>query len=152
MARISTFRLVVALALAGSAFTSLQAATALKSDSRTALQVQRALSELRPSVQVQGRSYRPENITELMRRHQVPAVSIAVLRGNRIAWSGAFGVADPVTRRAATTDTLFQAASISKPIAASAALKLVEQGQFSLDAPVNARLKSWRIPDAAGAK
>jgi CubicO group peptidase (beta-lactamase class C family) len=57
-----------------------------------------------------------------------------------------------VTRRAATTDTLFQAASISKPIAASAALKLVEQGQLSLDAPVNTGLKSWRIPDSAGAK
>jgi CubicO group peptidase (beta-lactamase class C family) len=124
----------------------------VNSDSRTGIQVQRALSELRPSVQVQGRTYKPESLAELMRRHQVPAVSIAVLRGNRIAWSGAFGVADPVTRRAATTDTLFQAASISKPIAASAALKLVEQGQLSLDAPVNTGLKSWRIPDSAGAK
>jgi CubicO group peptidase (beta-lactamase class C family) len=101
---------------------------------------------------VQGRTYKPESIAELMRRHQVPAVSIAVLRGNRIAWSGAFGVADPVAKRAATTDTLFQAASISKPIAASAALKLVEQGRLSLDAPVNAGLKSWRIPDSAAAK
>jgi CubicO group peptidase (beta-lactamase class C family) len=146
------FRLVAALALAGSAFTSLQAATAAKPDSSTKLQVQRALSELRPSVQVQGRTYKPENITELMRRHQVPGISIAVLRGNRIAWSGAFGVADPVNRRAATTDTLFQAASISKPVAASAALKLIEQGQLSLDAPVNTRLKSWRIPDSAAAK
>jgi CubicO group peptidase (beta-lactamase class C family) len=148
----STFQLFVALSLAGSAFTSLQAATAVKSDSSTGLQVQRALRELRPSVQVQGRTYKPESIAELMRRHQVPAVSIAVLRGNRIAWSGAFGVADSVTRRAATTDTLFQAASISKPVAASAALRLVEQGQLSLDAPVNARLKSWRIADSAAAK
>ena len=50
------------------------------------------------------------------------------------------------------TDTLFQAASISKPVAASAALRLVEQNQLSLDAPVNARLKSWRIADSAAAK
>lgn len=146
-----SIRLIVALALASAHSTSLQAA-AVVSDSRTGLQVERALTDLRPSVQVQGRTYQSETIMELMRRHQVPAVSIAVLRNNRIVWSGAFGVADPVTRRPVTTSTLFQAASISKPIAASAALKLVEQGRLDLDAPVNARLKSWRIADSGAAK
>jgi CubicO group peptidase (beta-lactamase class C family) len=115
-------------------------------------EVEQALSALRPSVQVQGRSYAPESLPELMRRHQVPAVSIALLRGGKLAWSGAFGLADPAADAKATIDTLFQAASISKPVAATAALKLVEQGKLKLNAPVNASLRSWRIPDSAAGK
>jgi CubicO group peptidase (beta-lactamase class C family) len=42
---------------------------------------------------------------------------------------------------------LFQAASISKPVAALAALALVEQGKLSLDDDVNAKLKSWQVPE-----
>lgn len=42
--------------------------------------------------------------------------------------------------------TLFQAGSISKPVAALAALRLVEQGKLSLDEDVNAKLVSWKVP------
>ena len=49
--------------------------------------------------------------------------------------------ADPVTDR-----TLFQACSISKPVAVLAALRLVDRGLLQLDEDVNRRLKSWQIP------
>jgi CubicO group peptidase (beta-lactamase class C family) len=112
-------------------------------------EVETALAALRPGVEVVGRQYPPESLVELMRKQNVPAVSIAVVRGGRIVAARAFGEADPATRRAATTETLFQAASISKPVAATAALRLVEQGRLQLDRPVNEQLTSWRLPDAA---
>jgi CubicO group peptidase (beta-lactamase class C family) len=44
---------------------------------------------------------------------------------------------------------LFQAGSISKPVFATAALRLVEQGKLSLDEDVNVKLKSWRVPESS---
>ena len=46
-----------------------------------------------------------------------------------------------------TTRTLFQAGSISKPVAAAGALALVEQGKLALDEDVNQKLKTWKVPD-----
>jgi CubicO group peptidase (beta-lactamase class C family) len=46
--------------------------------------------------------------------------------------------------------TLFQAASISKPVAALVALRLVAQGSLALDADVNQYLTSWQLPDGGG--
>jgi CubicO group peptidase (beta-lactamase class C family) len=76
----------------------------------------------------------------------VPGLSVAVIKDFRIHWTRAYGVADVVTGAPATPDTLFQAASISKPVTAVAILKAVEQGQLSLDADVKTFLTSWRVP------
>jgi CubicO group peptidase (beta-lactamase class C family) len=48
-----------------------------------------------------------------------------------------------------TPETLFQAGSISKPVAATAALRLVEAGKLDLDQNVNARLRAWQVPENA---
>jgi CubicO group peptidase (beta-lactamase class C family) len=69
----------------------------------------------------------------------VPGVSVAIIDGYRIVWAKGYGPG-------ITPETRFQAASISKPVAAMAALKLVEQGKLSLDEDVNAKLKSWKVP------
>lgn len=98
------------------------------------------------AVRIQGRPDEPKRLVDVMREHQVPAVSIAVIDDGRIAWARSYGLADPSSGRVATAETLFQAASISKPVAAMGALDLVEAGYLALDEPVNAGLSTWRIP------
>ncbi len=85
-------------------------------------------------------------INDQMKRYGVPGVSVAVLDGGQLAWARGYGVADARTGERVTTETQFQAASISKPIAAVGALVLVDRGMLDLDEDVNRYLKTWKIP------
>src|ERR1700735_2069836 len=89
-----------------------------------------------------------ETIPGLMRRFHVPGVSIAVVRDFKIHWAKAYGTADVETGRPVEITTTFQAASISKPVTAMSAMRLVEDGRFKLDDPINSILKSWHAPPA----
>jgi len=77
---------------------------------------------------------------------RVPGVSIAVIQDGAIAWARGFGVTR-IGGPAVTPDTLFQAASISKPVSALAVLRLVESGKVDLDTDVNQYLKTWKVPE-----
>lgn len=136
------------LAFAALAGAALFAAPPLAAQDRGLQQsVEEELRRLMPPVQVAGRDYQPRSIEELMRRRGVPGVSIAVIDEGRVAWASGFGEAEAGSGRPVTPDTLFQAASISKPVAAMGALALVDRGVLDLDRPVNEQLTSWRIPD-----
>lgn len=86
------------------------------------------------------------SIADRMRAYGIEVLSVAVIDGGRIAWAKGYGFADAGVRRPVTPETLFQAASISKPVATVGALLLVEQGTVALDADVNRYLGEWRIP------
>ena len=86
-------------------------------------------------------------VQQLMKQFNVPGVSIAIIKDFKIVAAYAYGVADVETGTPVTTETMFQAASISKPVAAMASLKAVQNGRFSLDQDVNTILKSWKVPD-----
>ena len=87
------------------------------------------------------------SIEERMAHYGVPGVSIAVIKDNKIIWAKSYGVMDKESKQPVTNETLFQAGSISKPVASYGALKVVESGKINLDENVNTYLKSWRLPD-----
>jgi CubicO group peptidase (beta-lactamase class C family) len=82
----------------------------------------------------------------LMKRIEVPGVSIAVIKDFKIHWAKGYGVADVETGAPVTTETMFQAASISKPVAAMVSLRAVQEGRFGLDQDINTILKTWKLP------
>lgn len=85
-------------------------------------------------------------IAAVLTTHGVPGASVAVIVGERIAWTAGFGVAESGLDRAVQSNTLFQAASVSKPVAALGALRLVESAKLTLDAPVGKYLKESKLP------
>lgn len=100
---------------------------------------------LLPAAVIEGRPAQSMTILERIKHHQTPGVSIAVISGGVIEWARGYGLASSEGQRPVTADTLFQAASISKPVTAMVALRLVELGKLSLDQDVNARLRSWKV-------
>jgi CubicO group peptidase (beta-lactamase class C family) len=94
---------------------------------------------------IKGDTHATHNLADRMKELNVPGVSIAVIHEGKIEWARGFGVRS-VGGPAVNADTMFQAGSISKPLAAMAALKLVQQGKLSLDADINTYLTSWKFP------
>ena len=89
-----------------------------------------------------------QQVAEAMSEEGVPGLAVTVIRNGEIAYSGAFGRLSAERDAVVETDTLFQAASISKPVAALAVLRLSELKRIDLQRPVNEQLRSWKIPDS----
>lgn len=99
-----------------------------------------------PSVEKDGRTV-GHPLQEWMRALGVPGLSLAVIDRYEIAWAKGYGVLEAGAGEAPVTEkTLFQAASIAKPVAALAVLHHVERGSLDLDADVNEYLRSWKLP------
>lgn len=99
------------------------------------------------AIEVKGDSNKTFSIEERLKYHKVPGVSIAVVRNGKIRWAKGYGIANTNDSSPVNTNTLFQAGSISKPVAALAALKLAEENRIDLDADVNNYLKDWKIKE-----
>jgi CubicO group peptidase (beta-lactamase class C family) len=101
---------------------------------------------LLPPVSIRGQ-HRGMRILDRMGHYGVPGLSLAVINNGRLEWARGYGLKETGGDEPVTEETLFQAASISKPVAALAALRLVEEGRLGLDEAVNQRLVSWKVPD-----
>jgi CubicO group peptidase (beta-lactamase class C family) len=93
-----------------------------------------------------GEKEHTSTIAKEMKRLKIPGISIAVIENSEIAWTKEYGVVDASSNAPVTAESLFQAASISKPVTALAALHLVQEGKLSLDANINDALRSWKLP------
>ena len=92
------------------------------------------------------------SVADRMKHYHVPGVSVAFLDHGQIAWTRTYGFADVAAKTPVTPETLFQAASISKPVSALAMLRLVQEGKLNLDEDVNVKLQAWKVPDNEFAK
>ncbi len=88
-----------------------------------------------------------DTIAAQMQAHHIPGLSLAIIEDGKICKAQGYGLADKNANQPVTTATLFQAGSISKAVAALGALHLVELGRLSLDADVNDKLQSWKVPE-----
>ncbi len=101
---------------------------------------------LLPAVLIEGNETPRYNIFERMQRYDVPGISIAVINDGRFEWAEGYGVKRAGGTDSVHTSTHFQAASISKPVAAAGALRLVQEGRLLLDQDVNELLRTWAVP------
>ncbi|MCP4418112.1 MAG: beta-lactamase family protein [Chloroflexi bacterium] len=85
-------------------------------------------------------------LPERLAHYNVPGVSIAVINDYQVEWAKGYGVLEAGGSEKVTPETLFQTASVAKPVIAVAALHYVEQGFVELDSDVNHDLVSWQIP------
>ncbi len=82
-----------------------------------------------------------------MEELNVPGVSITVFDNNQILWSKGYGLKNKETGEKVNENTVFQAASISKPVTSVAAFTLIENHKLAFDENVNLKLKRWQVPD-----
>jgi CubicO group peptidase (beta-lactamase class C family) len=120
-------------------------ATAAESNADIEAHIRHVQDSLVPAVLVKGEREKTTRLADRMAELHVPGVSVAVIHDGKLEWARGFGVIQ-LGGPAVTPETLFQAASISKPVSAIAVLRLVESGRLDLDTDVNLYLASWKIP------
>src|SRR5918999_5834960 len=94
-------------------------------------EIKRVEQSLLPPVLIKGDP--AWTIEERMKFHKVPGLSVAVIKDFKIHWARAYGVKDLETKEPVTTETLFQAGSISKSVNAMIVMKKVEERKISLE-------------------
>jgi CubicO group peptidase (beta-lactamase class C family) len=83
-------------------------------------------------------------VQDIMAESSASSVSVALVDGDRLIWSEAFGKADREAGRNATTNTLYGICSVSKMLATVAIMILVDRENISLDEPVTTYIKNFR--------
>lgn len=109
--------------------------------------VSRVENGLLPATVVASQVGVKTDINQRMSDYAVPGLSVAVIDDGRVVWAKGYGLIHTGSDKPVTSDTLFQAASISKPVVAVGALRLVTDGMLNLDDSVNSQLTSWQIPE-----
>ncbi len=109
--------------------------------------IARVADSLQQPLVIEGQAIETWNIEERMKRFSVPGVSVAVIDQGELAWARAWGVIENGIDDPVTTETIFQAGSVSKPVTALLALILVGDGKLELDKPINEVLRTWKVPE-----
>jgi len=104
-------------------------------------------SHLTPLHSLTGKVTR-KSIPQLMLEDNIPGLSMAFVDQGKILWQRSYGYSDLENLTKVDKQTVFTGASLSKPLAAVAALNLVDNGMLNLDEDVNQTLKNWQIPES----
>jgi len=87
------------------------------------------------------------NLQQRMKTHNIHGVSVAVIHNYKLDWAKGYGYADTSDKRRVTTNTLFQAASISKSLNAMGVLQLADKKKIDIHKNINDYLISWKFPE-----
>src|SRR2546422_294146 len=77
-----------------------------------------------------------KQIPKLLVENFVPGLSIVLIKNGKVRWRRALGVKDSAAKKPVDDDTVFEAASMGKPVFAYAVMKLCERGVLDLDTPL----------------
>ncbi|GAB3015265.1 serine hydrolase domain-containing protein [Bowmanella dokdonensis] len=86
-----------------------------------------------------------QRLPPLMQKAEIPGLQVALIDNGELSWSASFGVADNQFNAPVTEQTLFEAASLSKPVFAYLVMKLVDAGRLDLDRPLYTLLENKRL-------
>ena len=84
-------------------------------------------------------------VLELMSKANIPGLSLAVIDQNSLAFVKGYGVKEKIDKNRVDENTLFEAASLTKPVFTYAVCRLAEQGKFDIDKPLE---EYWTYQDA----
>lgn len=104
-------------------------------------------NSLSSSLRIKGEEVKSYTIEERLAEYEIPGISVAIVRNGKLHWAKGYGLANTETGQLVDTATLFQAASISKPVSGMGALKLVQEGKLALNKDINQYLTSWKLPE-----
>ena len=154
--RSATLATLAAIGPAASSLTPAIAPLLQDAQPETRLAAADALRRIAPPTPIAGErldaylAWLQQHVPELMLEHHVPGVSIAVLQQGRVRWAQGFGVSDVRRPEPVTSDTVFEACSMSKPILALSVLQLQQQGRLDLDTPLTTYLGRDYLRDQPG--
>jgi len=89
-----------------------------------------------------------EALVDIAETNRIPGAAVVVVRNGEITWSYGYGVGNKKEGWEVTPETVFQAGSISKAVAAVGVMQLVEEGLLDLDAPAGQYLSLWEFPES----
>ena len=136
--------------IAAAVVCALAAPPLLRAATPTEEPIARVENGLQKPNRLKGSPAEPMKLAERMEHYKVPGVSVAVIHAGRVEWARGYGQRGVESGAPVTAETLFQAASLSKGVAATVAMRLVEQGKLNLDEDINAKLRTWKVSRQSG--
>ena len=116
-------------------------------DEATRLQV--AVEQgLRQPVVFENETVSTFSVLDRLSFYKVPGLSFALINKGKVAWSNGYGNLSSSSDKPVTRNTVFQAASIAKPVTAFAVMRMQDTGKIDISKPINAYLKSYQLAGA----
>ena len=114
--------------------------------SLTKARVRKVEKGLLRAVVLKGTKPERASLRERMDFYKVPGAALAIMDGHKVEWTRSYGYRDIRSYAPVDGDTLFQAGALAQPVAAVAAMALVERGRLELDADASIALRGLDLP------